>query len=153
MILYRIGNCNYINDLTGIGSRLYGGRWNSIGKSMVYFASSRALAVLEVLVHLSPATLPNNFCIGEFNVPDNSIFEAGEEYLPADWQNPSAPHLLQEFGDLFLTKKDFLLMKVPSVIVPQEFNYLLNPLHPAASKIKTVKTNPFSFDNRLLQLN
>jgi RES domain-containing protein len=149
MILYRVGNCNYINDLTGTGSRLYGGRWNSIGKPMVYLASSRSLAVLEVLAHSSTNTAPLTFCIAEFEVPDNSIFTVGEEFLPTNWRNPSAPKILQQFGDTFLTKKDFLLMKVPSVIVPQEFNFLVNPLHTEASLIKILKSEPFMFDNRL----
>ena len=149
MILYRLGSCNYIKDLSGSGSRLYGGRWNSIGKPMVYLASSRSLAVLEVLVHVQTATLPSNFCIAELEVQSQTVFEVSPQILPADWQDPSPPQFLQELGDLFLTKKDFLLMKVPSVIVPQEFNYLLNPLHPSASTIKVIQSEPFVFDNRL----
>jgi RES domain-containing protein len=149
MILYRIGNCKYVNDLSGTGARLYGGRWNSIGSPMLYMTSSRALALVEVLVHLSASNIPDNFCISEIKVPDQSVCDCGENTLPPGWQNPSAPAALQQLGDQFLTKKDFLLMKVPSVIVPQEFNYLLNPLHPDMLKVKFIKAVPFSFDERL----
>src|SRR5476649_1434420 len=99
MILYRIGNCSYVNDLTGTGSRLYGGRWNSIGKPMVYLAGSRSLAVLEVLVHATTNTLPFDFCIAEFKVPANNIYTVDAGLLPPDWRDPSPPQLLQEFGD------------------------------------------------------
>jgi RES domain-containing protein len=82
MILYRIAKCNYAGDLSGTGARLYGGRWNSEGKPMLYTASSRALAVLEVLVHLSPLLVPNNFCLVEIEVPENSIYTLTPDLLP-----------------------------------------------------------------------
>jgi len=72
MILYRIVKCNYADDLTGTGARLYGGRWNSEGKPAIYLASSRALALLEVLVHLPPLMVPNGYLLDEIEVPNNS---------------------------------------------------------------------------------
>lgn len=149
MILYRIGNCNYINDLSGNGARIYGGRWNSVGKPMLYLASSRSLAVLEVLVHISPTQMVSDACMVEIDVPDESIAEIDAQILPEGWQDPSPPIILQKLGDLFLSNKNFLLMKVPSAVVKQEHNYLLNPLHPLAASVKIIKTEPFSFDNRL----
>jgi RES domain-containing protein len=136
MILYRIAKCNYVADLSGTGARLYGGRWNSVGQSMVYLASNRSLAVLEVLVHLSPAIFPANFCLAEFDVPLANIITL----MPQ----------LKKTGDEFLKQQKGLLLKVPSAIVPEEFNYLVNPLHPDASKIKLIKQQPFSFDERLV---
>lgn len=150
MILYRIAKCNYAGDLSGTGARLYGGRWNSIGQPMVYMASSLSLAVLEVLVHLPPSIFPTNFCLAEFDLPENSILTADNASLPADWQDISPPIALKQLGDAFLKQNKYLLMKVPSVIVPQEFNYLLNPLHADAAKIKLVEKKPFSFDTRLV---
>jgi RES domain-containing protein len=138
MILYRIAKCNYVADLSGTGARLYGGRWNSVGQSMVYLASNRSLAVLEVLVHLSPAIFPANFCLAEFDVPLANIITLMPDELPHNWQ------------DIFLKQQKGLLLKVPSAIVPEEFNYLVNPLHPDASKIKLIKQQPFSFDERLV---
>lgn len=149
MILYRIAKCNYAADLSGTGARLYGGRWNSVGQSMVYLASSRALAVLEVLVHLSPTMLPADFCLVEFEAPDNDVLSIDIKALPHNWQDPSAPDKLKLLGNDFLKRKEHLFMKVPSVIVPDDFNYLLNPLHPKASEVKLVSQQPFSFDERL----
>jgi RES domain-containing protein len=150
MILYRIAKCSYVNDLSGAGARLYGGRWNSIGKPMVYLASTRSLAMLEVLVHLSPTIFPGDFCIAEIKVPDDSIKELPLKDLPANWKNILPPIELKKIGDDFLKKQQGLLLKVPSAIVTEEFNYLLNPLHPAMSKVKLMKQLNFNFDQRLV---
>ena len=150
MILYRIAKCVYVNDLSGTGARLYGGRWNSVGRPMVYLASSRALAVLEVLVHLSPTIFPGEFCLAEFEIPDDSILNVDIKQLPVNWQDPSPPSELKQIGDNFLKLQQHLLLKVPSVIVTNDFNYLLNPLHAEAGKIRLLKQEPFSFDERLV---
>jgi RES domain-containing protein len=150
MILYRIAKCIYANDLSGSGARLYGGRWNSLGKSMVYLASSRSLAVLEVLVHLSPTIFPGDFCISEIEVPDNSILTMDVNSLPVNWQDISSLVKLKQLGDDFIKRQNYLLMKVPSAIVAKEFNYLLNPQHPAMTSVKVVSKLPFSFDERLV---
>jgi RES domain-containing protein len=150
MILYRITKCNYAADLSGTGARLYGGRWNSEGKPMLYLASSRSLAVLEVLVHLDPLIIPGNYCLVEIEVPDSKIITIDVEQLPEDWRDISGPVILRELGDAFLKKQEHLLMKVPSSIVPAEYNYLLNPLHPDAFDVKLLRREAFGFDRRLL---
>ncbi|MFA6249732.1 MAG: RES family NAD+ phosphorylase [Mucilaginibacter sp.] len=150
MILYRIANCTYIKDLSGTGARLYGGRWNSEGKSMVYMASSRALAVLEVLVHLPPLLLPDNFCVAEVEVPNNSILTLDIKSLPDNWQDASSPAELKTLGNQFIKETKYLMMKVPSSVVPEEYNYLLNPWHPDIKKVKIINTHPFTFDDRLI---
>ncbi|MFD0767022.1 RES family NAD+ phosphorylase [Mucilaginibacter lutimaris] len=150
MILYRIANCNYIKDLTGTGARLYGGRWNSEGKSMVYLASSRALAVLEVLVHLPPLLLPDNFCVAEIKVPENSVLTLDATTLPENWKDAVPPAELKTLGNQFIRETKYLMMKVPSSVVPEEYNYLLNPWHPDIKKVSIINTHPFSFDDRLL---
>jgi RES domain-containing protein len=149
MVLYRIANCNYIKDLTGTGARLYGGRWNSEGKSMVYLASSRALAVLEVLVHLPPLLLPYNFCLAEIEVPDKNILNLDISTLPDNWKDVSPPSELKQIGNRFIKETKHLVMRVPSSVIPQEFNYLLNPWHTDIKKVKIISTSPFSFDDRL----
>lgn len=150
MVLYRIVNCNYAGDLNGTGARLYGGRWNSEGKPAIYLASSRSLAVLEVLVHLPPLMVPDNYCLVEIEVPDNSITQISLDRLPDNWKDISPPIALKQTGDEFLKKQEYLLMKVPSSIVPMEYNYLLNPQHQAMKKVKILKKEPFDFDNRLV---
>ena len=150
MILYRIVKCSYADDLSGTGARLYGGRWNTEGKPAIYLASSRALAVLEVLVHLPPLMIPDDYCLVEIEVPENSITHQAIEDLPQNWKDVSPPIALKHLGNEFLKKQEHLLLKVPSSIVPMEYNYLLNPLHPAMKKVKILKKKSFDFDSRLV---
>ena len=150
MVLYRIANCNYADDLSGTGARLYGGRWNSEGKAALYLASSRALAVLEVLVHLPPLMIPDNYCLAEIEVPGELVREVAIGELPANWKDVSPPAGLRQIGDEFLKSRANLLMRMPSSIVPMEFNFMLNPLHPAFKEVKLLKHPPFDFDERLV---
>src|ERR1700712_2636431 len=146
MLLYRLTKCIYANDLSGNGSRLYGGRWNSEGKAMIYLASSRALAVLEALVHLPPTYIPDDYCMATIEVPDD-FGAIDEKLLPKNWQNASDLDILKQLGNAFLAERKSLLLKVPSAIVNEEYNYLLNPIHASAQKIKVNSVKPFTFDN------
>ena len=149
MVLFRLSACEYITRLDGEGARIYGSRWNSEGKAMVYLASSRALSVLEVLVHLPPTLIPDNYCLAEIEVPNSKVLSLDMEILPVNWKDISSPNELKLIGNKFLSDGQYLMMKVPSSIVEQEFNYLLNPLHPDMKKVRIVKTQPFHFDERL----
>lgn len=149
MILYRLTRLTYANDLSGAGAKSFGGRWNSKGNAMLYLASSRSLAVLEVLVHLPPSIIPNGYCMVTIEAPDD--FEVVDtEELPQNWTDSPDDYNLKQIGDRFLSLNKNLLLKVPSSIVTEEFNYLANPLNAAAAKLKILKTEPFSFDDRLL---
>ena len=112
MILYRLINCVYADDLSGNGARLYGGRWNSEGRAMVYLASSRSLAVLEALAHLSPTNMPDDFCMMTIEVPDD-IEELDTTTLPVDWQEYPEKQILKQTGNNFLKNAANLLLKVP----------------------------------------
>jgi len=149
MLLYRIAKCQYTDDLSGTGARLYGGRWNSIGKPVVYLASSRALAVLEVLVHLPPGLIPNDFCQVTYEVPDD-VQVLDLQTLPPNWQEYPEPSILKTLGDAFLKANKNLLLKVPSAVVKEEFNYLLNPANAGIQGVKMVDKQPFNFDERLI---
>ncbi|HEY0246163.1 MAG TPA: RES family NAD+ phosphorylase [Mucilaginibacter sp.] len=147
MILYRLTKCIY-TDLSGLGARLYGGRWNSEGRSMVYLTSSRSLAVLEALVHLSPTNLPNDYCMMTIDVPD-SITEIDLQLLPHNWHEYPEQNGLKQIGNNFIRENKYLLLKVPSAIVKEEYNYLMNPLHPQSATVKILSNQPFYFDQRL----
>ena len=149
MYLYRITKSVYADDLSGTGARLYGGRWNSIGKAVVYLAGSVSLAVLEVLVHLPPALIPKDFVIVTFDVPDD-VSNLDTSLLPADWSQYPEPISLRYYGDTFVIENKHLLLKVPSAVVPKENNYLLNPKHGKISKVKIINREPFDFDRRLI---
>jgi RES domain-containing protein len=150
MILYRISDCNYINDLNGTGTRLFGARWCNKGKPGLYPASTRALSVLEVLVHLQPLFVPDNFCLAEIEVPDDSITQISLSSLPENWKDISPIAEIKKIGDDFLAENKYLMLQLPSAIVPAEFNYLVNPLHPDMKKVKVIKHESFSFDERLI---
>jgi RES domain-containing protein len=149
MLLYRIAKCMYADDLSGTGARLYGGRWNSVGKPVVYLASSRALAVLEVLVHLPPALIPSNYCLVTLDVPDD-VTKIDLAILPPNWQEFPEPGILKTIGDEFILSNKHLLCCVPSAIVKEEYNFLLNPSHAKFLKVKILSKEPFSFDERLV---
>lgn len=104
----------------------------------------------EVVVHLSLSTLPNDFVMLEIDVPAAvSVRELGKDELPAGWN--SFPHLAdtQKIGDVFVSDQKSALLKVPSAVVPGDFNYLINPLHPHFSQIKIVGQVDFPFDSRI----
>lgn len=146
MLVYRIATPKFIDDLSGTGSKLYGGRWNEKGTAMVYFASSRALAAMELLVHLNPLDLQRDYTLGVFELPEDSFQKVK---LPVDWKEERYENHLQKLGADFLKNEDSLLLQVPSVLVEEEFNYLMNPNHPDFDKIKMVSKRTFRFDNRL----
>jgi RES domain-containing protein len=148
MTLYRIVRCNYA-DLSGTGSRLYGGRWNGEGRLMVYLASSRSLAMLESLAHLSATNLPDNYCLMIIEAPDDFI-EISLQSLPQGWKEFPEPNSLKHFGNDFLLENKHLFLKVPSAIISEEHNYLMNPLHPKANEVKIISSLPFRFDPRLI---
>lgn len=147
MLLYRITRKDFA-DLSGTGSRLYGGRWNSEGRAAVYLASSRSLAMLEALVHLDPTNIPDYLCLMQVEAPDD-IAELDVNLLPENWERYDDQYLLKQIGNNFLLRKEKLLLKVPSAIVKQEFNFLFNPLHPKAAEARILAIEPFAFDVRL----
>ncbi|MBV8253835.1 MAG: RES family NAD+ phosphorylase [Chitinophaga sp.] len=150
MDVYRISKCAYINDLSGTGARLYGGRWNSKGHSIVYTAGSRALAALEVLVHIPLKNIIQDFCIAAIHIPDNiAIRTLTEKDLPAKWQSLAPLPELQCIGDEWIATSKYAVLKIPSVVIADEFNYLINPEHPEAQGIIVSETKPFVFDQRL----
>jgi RES domain-containing protein len=151
MQLYRIGKCRYIDDTSGQGAALYGGRWNSVGTKVLYTANSAALAMLEALVNLPNLKIRDPYCIVVLEVPENSIKEISIKDLPDEWNNLPAPEILKRTGDAFTREGKYLLLKVPSALLPSENNYLINPLHKDFSKIIIIKKDIITFDKRLLK--
>jgi RES domain-containing protein len=148
MLVYRISNCRYISDLSGKGAAMYGGRWNSKDTYVLYTAQSRALALLEAVVHIGKVP-EAGFCMATLDIPDNSIEVFPADKLPPDWKENPSPNYLKKIGDLFCDKNKYLALKMPSVLMMEEHNYLLNPFHPAFSKVKIVSQRPIKIDERL----
>ncbi len=152
MIVYRLSKSRYKNDLSGNGAKLYGGRWNSEGIPMIYASGSVSLCILEYLVHVSVDLLPSDLELMHLEIPKASMIKhLPSKKLPKDWQEYPFPHSTRSVGDEFIQKNKALVLKVPSVIVPNESNYLINPLHKDAKSIKIVHSEAFQFDLRLLQ--
>ena len=149
MIVYRIASPTFIGDLSGAGAKQYGGRWNDIGIAMVYFAESRPMAVMEVLTHLRPEELDREFTLAEFDVPEDNVFSVKVKDLPDDWKTANRANFLKGIGADFISKNKYLLLKVPSVILEEEYNFILNPNHPDAKKVKLISSRVFEFDRRL----
>ena len=147
MIVHRLAKAAY-TGLDGEGARLFGGRWNSPGRPMIYAAASPSLAVLEVLVHLDlpPELMPDDYRLLSLELPDTGPVEHIE-------QTPEDDGARRAIGDRFLTQTASLALTVPSVVVPQERNTLINPRHPAAAGLRLVSNEPFSLDARLLGRN
>jgi RES domain-containing protein len=145
MELFRITRAEYQNDLTGIGAYRHGGRWNTPQNSMLYTSSRRSLAMLEIIVHCQQPNPPENFVVVVLFVPDNA--PVYNPYPLMDWQEDQ--QWSKETGDSWLKANNTLLMSVPSVVVPSEKNYLINPLHADFGSVKVINTEPFTFDKRL----
>jgi RES domain-containing protein len=150
MRVWRIARTVY-DPLDGEGARLFGGRWSSRGSPVVYTAAHLSLAVLEVLVHADPDLIPNDLAVFEIEIPDDLAVErVAPEALPADWQKISEHLVCRELGDAWLQGGGAAVLVVPSAIIPEETNYLINPAHPASDRVQVAQTRPFVFDPRLL---
>ena len=149
MIVYRLSKSKYSADLSGKGAERSGGRWNSKGVTMVYTSTSRALCTAEVAVHMPLGIVPADYVLVTLEIPDDLISEAGISDLPADWHSFPHPDSTQKLGDRFIREGKFLALKVPSVVVQGEYNFLINPGHEAAARIRVVNTESFLFDKRL----
>ncbi|HEV7365086.1 MAG TPA: RES family NAD+ phosphorylase [Gemmatimonadales bacterium] len=136
--------------LDGEGARRAGGRWNSPGMRVVYTSSTLSLSVLELLVHTDPDLIPRDLRAFEIESPESVTAEILDvTTLPANWrQIPNHPGC-RAIGDAWLEQQSHAVLGVPSAVVPEELNYLINPTHPDAALIQVVRSRAFSFDERL----
>jgi RES domain-containing protein len=152
--IYRITQEAYAHDLSGNGARLYGGRWNSEGFYALYAASSRSLALLETLAHAPAKMLQQKiYLLVTIEVPDKVLTEEiTVNKLATNWDVPDIRQYTQRMGDAFLLGKKGLLLSVPSVLVPEENNYVLNPLHPDFKKVRITHSRRIGFDKRVVSV-
>jgi RES domain-containing protein len=149
MIVYRLCKALYQNDLSGKGAELYGGRWNNKGTALVYTSQSRALAFAELSMHLPLGIVPKDYVLVTIDIPDSEkILELPNDQIPADWRSNPHSDSTQQLGDQFARSLQGLVMRVPSAIVPGDYNYLLNPAHSMIKNVRIVSVEPFEFDSR-----
>lgn len=134
----------------GEGARRYGGRWNSPGVAIVYTAGSASLAELELLVHIDQSQLlATSYSIVPVSFDESLLTVVDSSKLVAGWEKYPAPSVLQQLGDDWAHNGASVVLEVPSAVVPQELNYLLNPNHPDFNQLEIGPTTALSFDPRL----
>lgn len=153
MLLWRLSGKQYAQALDGGYGLHFDGRWNTIGHTVTYCATSPALCVLEKLVHIEDPSLLPELVMVTYEIPDTvAVEEVGLTDLPSDWRHHEA--WSQERGDAWHEARSALLLRVPSAIVPiagsPDLNVLINHSHPAVADLTIVGLEAFSLDSRLL---
>ncbi|MCF6258470.1 MAG: RES family NAD+ phosphorylase [Gammaproteobacteria bacterium] len=151
MQAYRLIKKKYTAEpLDPQGAKFYGGRWNSKGRSVIYASDSIALAALERLVHLHRTDVLNHFVLCTISFNNNKLMTLPEDVLPTDWRDDPPPDSTIDIGNEWLSSLKSLVLAVPSTVVPQQTNLLINPDHPDfANLAKSIIIEPFIFDPRL----
>lgn len=152
MRVFRIAKASHIRDLSGSGARLYGGRWNRKGIPVIYTSESRSLATVEYVVHVPLSIVPKDLRIVCLEIPDEiAPEEISIADLPGRWQDYPAPPELAEIGTQWALAKKQLLLRVPSAVVENEFNILINPVHPQSARVRISRVERCTLDKRLLR--
>jgi RES domain-containing protein len=140
-------------DMKGVGAKTTGGRWNRKGMALVYTASTRALACLETVVHLSAGGLPLNRYLVRIEIPDEVWARRQtltENTTPLGWDALPAGKISLDIGDQWLSDEESCVLEVPSIVVPEELNILINPIHPDAVLIVASKVRKWMYDERIM---
>ena len=152
MRIFRLAKQKYSKEFSGKGAAKSGNRWNSKGTEIIYTAESRALAMAEVAVHLTLATLPSDFMMIEIEISDTIIIkELNLKTLNENWNNHPPNKHTQKIGEDFIDAQKACVLKVPSAVVKGDFNYLINPRHPDFKNIIIIEITPFPFDTRIFK--
>jgi RES domain-containing protein len=135
----------------GEGARRFGGRWNSAGVPMVYASEHQSLAAFEVRVHIDKTKMRKLYKCFAFQFDEQlmKVFHLGA--LPKNWRQEPSPPWLQQWGDDWVNSGASVILAVPSVVIPKELNYLINPKHPDFAQLKIEKPTAFAFDQRLFK--
>jgi RES domain-containing protein len=144
-----VKHCHAAAAFNGDGARRFGGRWNRPGTPVVYLAESQALAALEMLVHLDEAPVMLGYATIRVEFDAALVEAVSPEVLPANWRSEAGLEALRTIGEEWYGARRSAVLKAPSVIIPTEYNYVLNPAHPDFGAVMIAPPAPFSFDRRL----
>ena len=150
MEVYRIAEENFSNELTASG---LANRWNNHNQFVLYTGSSRSLATLELVVARKSINPKSNYRIMIISIADEEeLFTAVlKNNLPEDWRSTNSYSQLQQIGSDWYKNQQSLVLKVPSAIISQEYNYLINTKHPDfLEKVSLVRTENYFWDERLV---
>ncbi|MCC6253070.1 MAG: RES family NAD+ phosphorylase [Bacteroidia bacterium] len=152
MKVFRLAREKHATPLSGKGAAMYGARWNPVGIELIYTAQNRSLAMAEVAVHLTLATLPDDYMILTIDIPDDiKIKQLTEADLPTDWQEFPHPASTQDIGRDFVIENDYCVLIIPSIVTQGDYNVLINPNHKDFSKITITSIDKFPFDKRIFK--
>jgi RES domain-containing protein len=152
MEAYRLSREKFAGTLSGKGAALKGARWNSIGVELIYTAANRSLAMAEVAVHFTLATLPGDYMMVTIFIPDDiSIQKLNVVDLPPDWNTFPHPSTTQIIGDQFIANNKFCVLQIPSAVTKGDYNLLINPNHADFKRIKITTKDKFPFDKRIFK--
>jgi RES domain-containing protein len=151
--VWRLIKSEHADDaFAGEGARLGGGRWSSKGFRVVYTAGSLSLATLEVMVHTPFYRALKNYVCIQIDFNPNIAQSITTENLPDNWTVDPIPQSVRDLGNQWVQNQKSVILKVPSAIIPVEYNYLINPSHPDFKKIVIHPPQKFAFDPRLLRI-
>lgn len=153
MRVWRLTKTRYASSaFNGEGARIYGARWNSRGTRVAYASGNSALAVLEVLVHLTGGGgTARGYSLISGTIPDSLVEELSPDLIPEDWKASPVPPSVQSVGDEWIRTGSCLALRVPSAIVDDGFNILINPSHADFGQVTIDSTSAYDFDPRLLR--
>lgn len=151
MKLYRISTSEYIDDLSGTGAKLYGGRWNFKGTPLLYCSENTSLAILEILVHFDGLTVPQNLKLLQLELDENQIHNFSVAKFNKIQKSKNAEFQFKEAGQKWIDSKMTLALKVPSIITTNEFNILINPKHKNFKLLDKKKKTNLELDERLFK--
>jgi RES domain-containing protein len=152
MEAFRLTRKKFAGSLSGRGAAIKGARWNSAGVELIYTAANRSLAMAEVAVHFTLATLPDDYMMMTIDIPDDiSMKEIKVKDLPPNWQEFPHPSTTQRFGDHFVAENKCCVLKIPSVVTQGDYNLLINPKHAEFAGIKLKGIEKFPFDKRIFR--
>lgn len=152
MEAFRLSREKYAAPLSGKGAAVKGARWNSIGVELIYTASNRSLAMAEVAVHLTLATIPADYVMLTIYLPDDiSTQKLTKTDLPTHWNAFPHPISTQAIGDKFTADNNYCVLQIPSVVTQGDYNLLINPYHSDFPKIKIIAIEKIPFDKRIFK--
>jgi RES domain-containing protein len=148
MIVYRCSTLKWSKDLSGTGASMYGGRWNNPGTFLLYTAENNILAALEIAIRIPLEQIGKDYVMIPLEVPDDA--DVFTPKLSKSWYKE--PEVTHAAGDAFVKANTHLLMKVPSALISDAFNYLINPRHELISKVKVLEPRSILMDKRLADI-
>ena len=147
MLVFRLARTKWSDDLSGEGARLHGGRWNHTGTPCIYASESRALALLEYTVNVGIDEIPRALSMITLEIPDKKIFVPDISQLPGNWRDSPAPASTRDLGTELLRSQ--FIIQLPSAVLPQENNFIINPLHKDIQLVKIISKEDFVYDVRI----